>query len=81
MALRPDGLTQLTEIVSPGRSVASIALRSAGEVVGLPFTAVITDPPVMPTAAAGLPQIVPSTSVPDETGAIVDGTMRLVLLA
>ena len=80
MAWCPDGLTQLTVIVSPGRSLASIAVRLSADAVGLPFTAVITDPPVIPAAAAGLPQIVPSTSVPDETGAIDDGTSRSALL-
>ena len=80
VAWRPDGLTQLTVIVSPGRSLASIAVRLSGDAVGLPFTAVITDPPVIPAAAAGLPQMVPSTSVPEETGAIDDGTARSALL-
>jgi hypothetical protein len=34
----------------------------------------------MPAWAAGLPQIVPSIRVPELTGAMVDGTVRLALL-
>ena len=55
----PDGLTQVTEIVSPGWNRASMLVKSSGEPTACPFTAVMTAPPVMPADAAGLPQIVP----------------------
>jgi hypothetical protein len=54
--------------------------RLCGEPTGLLLTAVMTDPPVIPAVAAGLPQMVPSTRVPRPTGAIEDGTARLALL-
>jgi hypothetical protein len=49
-------------------------------VTGAPLTAVMTDPAVIPGVAAGLPQTVPSTRVPVQTGAIADGTVRSALL-
>jgi hypothetical protein len=76
---RPDGLTQLTVIVSPGRSLPRMAVRLAGELAGARLTVVITDPPVIPAAAAGMPQMVPSTRVPELTGAIEAATVTLVL--
>ena len=77
----PDGLTQVTEIVSPGWNLARTWLRSSGEPTACPLTAVMTAPPVMPAWAAGLPQIVPSIRVPELTGAMAGGTVRLALLA
>ena len=64
----------------PGRSLDKMAARSAGEPTAWPFTLVTTDPAVTPAVAAGLPQIVPMTRVPEFTGAIVDGTGRLASL-
>jgi hypothetical protein len=61
VACLPDGLVQVTEIVVPGRNRAKMPVRSSGEVTGMPSTAVMTDPPVSPAEAAGLPQTVPST--------------------
>ena len=55
--------------------------KSSGDPTACPFTAVITAPPVRPAAAAGLPQIVPSTRVPDLAGAMDYGTIRSVLLS
>ena len=40
---------------------------------------VMTAPPVIPAAAAGLPQIVPMIRAPELTGAMADGTVRLEL--
>ena len=80
MACLPAGLVQVTEIVAPGRHRARMPVRSSGEVTGVPLTAVMTDPPVIPAEAAGLPQTVPSTRAPMLTGAIADGTVRSVLL-
>ena len=54
--------------------------RLCGEPTVWPFTPVMTDPAVSPAAAAGLLQIVPMTSVPEFTEAIVDGTDRLASL-
>ena len=76
----PDGLTQATEIVSRGWNRDKILARSSGEPTGCPFTAVMTAPPVMPTEAAGLPQIVPSIRAPERAGAMTDGTVRSALL-
>ena len=76
----PDGLTQVTEMVSPGRNRVMVLAKSSGDPTACPFTAVITAPPVMPAAAAGLPQIVPPIRVPELTGAMDDGTVRSVLL-
>ena len=76
----PDGVTQVTDTVSPGRSLAMMSARLCGELTVWPFTAVMTDPAVSPAAAAGLLQIVPMTSVPELTEAIVDGTDRLASL-
>ena len=78
--LLPAGLVQVTEIVVPGRNRARMLVRSSGEVTGVPLTAVMTDPPVIPAAAAGLPHTVPSTKAPALTGATADGTARLALL-
>lgn len=75
----PDGLTHVTEIVSPGWNRASMLLKSSGEPTACPLTAVMTAPPVMPADAAGLPQIVPSIRVPELTGAMLDGTARSAL--
>jgi len=75
-----DGLTQVTEIVWPGRNRVRMLVRLSGEPTAWPFTAVKTAPPVMPAEAAGLPQIVPSIRVPERTGAIVDGVVRPALL-
>ncbi len=55
-------------------------VRWEGEPACCPLTAVITDPPVMPAVAAGLPQMTPSISVPDLAGAMVSGTVSPVLL-
>ena len=76
----PDGLTQVTEIVSPGWNRDKMPVKSSGEPTACPFTAVMTAPPVMPAAAAGLPQIVPTIRVPELTGAMADGTVRSALL-
>ncbi len=75
-----DGLTQVTEIVSPGWNRASMLVKSSGELTACPLTAVMTAPPVMPADAAGLPQIAPSIRAPEVTGAMVDGTTRSALL-
>ena len=80
MARCPDGLTQVTEITSPGWNRDRMALRSSGEPTAWPFTAVMTAPPVRPAEAAGLPQIVPMIRAPELTGAMADGTVRSVLL-
>ena len=77
----PDGLTQATEIVSPGWNRARMPLSWSGELAACPLTAVMTAPPVRPALSAGLPQIVPSTKVPELTGAIVEGAVRPELLA
>jgi hypothetical protein len=76
----PDGLTQVTVIVSPGWNRERMLPRSSGEPTACPFTAVMTAPPVMPAEAAGLPQIVPTIKVPELTGAMAGGTVRSVLL-
>jgi hypothetical protein len=76
----PDGLTQVTEMVSPGRNRFMMLAKSSGDPTACPFTAVITAPPVMSAAAAGLPQIVPSIRVPELTGAMSDGTVTSALL-
>ena len=76
----PDGLTQVTEITSPGWNFGRMPARPSGEPTACPFSAVMTAPPVMPAEAAGLPQIVPMTSAPELTGAIADGTIRPELL-
>jgi hypothetical protein len=76
----PDGLTQVTEIVSPGWNCDKRPAKSSGEPTACPFTAVMTAPPVRPAEAAGLPQIVPTIRVPELTGAMADGAVRLALL-
>ena len=76
----PDGLIQVTEITSPGWNRDKTPLRSSGEPMACPFTAVMTAPPVIPAEAARLPQIVPVTRVPALTGAMADGTVRSELL-
>ena len=76
----PDGLTQVTEIVSPGWNRDRMLVRSSGEPTARPFTAVMTAPPVTPAEAAGPPQIVPMIRAPELTGAMGDGTVRLELL-
>ena len=76
----PDGLTQVTEMVSPVWNRVMILAKPSGEPTACPFTAVMTAPPVMPAEAAGLPQIVPSIRVPELTGAMADGTVRSALL-
>ena len=80
LGCRPSGLTQVSETASPGRYRARMVVRWAGDPAGCPLTAVITDPPVIPAEAAGLPQMVPSTRVPELTGAIEVGTARSALL-
>ena len=80
MTCLPDGLTQATEIVAPGRSRARMPVRSSGDSTGRPLTAVTTYPPVTPAVAAGLPQMVPSTRAPARTGAMAEGTARPALL-
>ena len=76
----PDGLTQVTEIVSPGWNRDRMPIKSSGEPTACPFTDVMTAPPVIPAEAAGLPQIVPMIRVPELAGAMVDGTVRPELL-
>ena len=76
----PEGLVQVTETVSPGRNRARVLVRLDGEPACFPLTEVITDPPVIPAVAAGLPQITPSIRVPELAGAMVLGTVRPVLL-
>ena len=71
----PDGLTQVTEMVWPGRYFDTVLVRLCGAPTTWPFTAVITDPAVIPTAAAGPPQMVPRTSVPLLTLAMVSGVV------
>ena len=67
-------------MVSPGWNRVMMLVKWSGEPTACPFTAVMTAPPVMPAAAAGLPQIVPSIRVPELTGAMADGTVRSALL-
>ena len=67
-------------MVSPGRKCVKMLAKSSGEPTACPFTALMTAPAVMPAEAAGLPQMVPSIRVPERTGAMVDGTVRLALL-
>jgi hypothetical protein len=67
-------------MVVPGRNRARMLVRASGEVTGVPLTAVMTDPPVIPAVAAGLPHTVPSTRGAGATGATVDGMVRLALL-
>ena len=76
----PFGVTQVTDTFSPGRSFDKMAERLCGEPTVWPSTPVMTDPAVSPAAVAGLLQIVPMTSVPEFTEAIVDGTDRLASL-
>src|SRR6516225_3656556 len=76
----PDGLTQVTAIVPPGWNRDRMLARSSGEPTRCPFAAVMTAPPVMPALAAGLPQIVPSISAPELTGAMTGGMVRSALL-
>ena len=76
----PAGLTQVSEIVSPGRWRARMLVKWPGDPAGCPLTAVMTEPPVIPALAAGLPRMVPSTRVPEPAGAMSDGTARPVLL-
>ena len=76
----PDGLTQVTEIVSPGWNRDRMPVRAPGELTACPFTAVMTAPPAMPAAAAGLPQMVPMIRAPELAGAMVGGTVRPELL-
>ena len=76
----PGGLTQGTEIVSPGWNRERMPARSSGEPPACPFTAVMTAPPVIPAEAAGLPQIVPMIRAPELAGAMVDGTVSPELL-
>jgi hypothetical protein len=45
----------------------------------VPLTLVMTEPAVSPAVAAGLLQIVPTTRVPEFTGAIEVGMGRLAL--
>ena len=73
----PDGVTQVRDTVSPGRNFDSASCTVFGAPIVWPFTLVMTDPAVMPGDCAGLPQIVPTTRVPELTGAIADGTGRL----
>ena len=74
----PDGVTQVRDTVSPGRNFDSalcsglrradrLAVHAGDDRSGRHARA----------SAAGLPQIVPMTRVPELTGAIVDGTGRL----
>src|SRR3974390_2190268 len=76
----PDGLTQVTEIVLPGWNRDRMLARASGEPTGGAFGAVVAAPPVMPALAAGLPQMLPSPSAPELTGAMAGGTVRSALL-
>ena len=73
----PDGVTQVRDTESPGRDLASALCTLGGAPIVMPFTLVMTDPAVSPAAAAGLPQMAPTTRVPEFTGAIADGVGRL----
>ena len=72
----PDGVTQVRDTVSPGRNFDSASCSVCGAPTAWPFTLVMTDPADTPATAAGLLQIVPTTRVPELTGAIVFGTGR-----
>ena len=61
----------------PGRYFVSWVCRLCGAPTVWPFRLVMTDPAAIPAAAAGPLQIVPTTRVPELTGAIVDGAGRL----
>jgi hypothetical protein len=76
----PDGVTQVRDTVSPGRNFDSALCTVCGAPTVWPLTLVMTDPAVMPALAAGLPQMVPTTRVPELTGAIVSGTGKFELL-
>ncbi len=67
-------------MVSPGLKCVRMLAKSSGEPTACPFTAVMTDPAVIPAEAAGLPQMVPSIRVPERTGAMAEGTVRFALL-
>ena len=69
----PDGLTQVTEMTSPGWSLDTTAVRLSGAPMACPLTAVITEPVVRPAAAAGPLQMVPMIRVPELTGAMAEG--------
>jgi len=69
----PEGLIQVTEIVVPGRYFDTTLVRSSGEPMACPLTAVMTDPAVMPAPVAGPPQMTPRIRVPELTGAMVVG--------
>src|SRR5579864_8124823 len=76
----PDGVTQVTDTVLPGWNFDSAACRESGVPTAWPLTLVTTDPAAIPAVVAGLPQMVPMTRVPELTGAMVEGTGRLVSL-
>ena len=78
VAVRPDGLAQVRVIVSPTGSGPGCRSGCWVCLLAWPLTAVMTAPPVIPSAAAGLPQMTPSTRVPEVAGAIWAGTARLV---
>src|SRR5690348_3324319 len=77
----PDGLTQVTETFWPGCDCPVSKVSSDGEVTACPSTEMITSPLARPASAAPVRHSTPSTSVPESTGAILDGTPMFWLLA
>jgi hypothetical protein len=75
----PDGVTQVRDTESPGWDLASALCTVCGAPIVVPFTLVMTEPAVSPAVAAGLLQIVPTTRVPEFTGAIEVGVGKLAL--
>src|SRR5579862_8541547 len=70
----PLVLTQVTDIMLPGRPPPTSADSAPGEATRRPFAAVITSPAAIPAIAAGVPHSTPITSAPARAGAIEAGT-------
>ena len=69
----PSGVTDTMVTVFPAGTFARMLVSDAGEGTCWPAAAVITSPAARPAAAAGLWQSAPSTSAPDEAGAMWPG--------
>ena len=74
----PFRFIQVIVTVSPGRNVARMLSSWSGVPTVFPLTAVITEPPVIPAAAAGLPQITPSTSAPERLTGMLETNADIV---
>src|SRR5271165_7006769 len=77
----PDGVTQVSLMVDPPLIACRMFISEAGDDTGWLLTLVMTSPGTSPTAAAGVRQSDPSTSVPELTGATWVGTPACWLLA